>query len=302
VLTERIQLWRDKLSHLEQVREAGGATLASETDARAEINDAEMALAEVAEQDAEIDTARGAATSDLRIVVAHLEFLDRARNAPTTSVDAGPDAGYVLHAAAAGVVQHVHATQGALVPEGEALLTTIAPQELRFVAEALQSDLGRLAPGLPVRIVAPHDQPHEPDGAMVGALALGPVADGNRRTLELVVRPDTIAPWARAGVVAQLEVTTAGGSEELAIPASAILRDGTAAVIFRRDPKDPARAIRLEADLGLSDGSWTVIASGVREGDEVVVAGNYQLMLATSGSAPKGGHFHADGTFHEGDH
>ena len=39
---------------------------------------------------------------------------------------------------------------------------------------------------------------------------------------------------------------------------------------------------------------------GVKEGDEIVVAGNYQLMLATSGTAAKGGHFHSDGTFHEG--
>ncbi|MEY2712060.1 MAG: hypothetical protein RL005_282, partial [Planctomycetota bacterium] len=44
-----------------------------------------------------------------------------------------------------------------------------------------------------------------------------------------------------------------------------------------------------------------VVRSGVREGDEVVLEGAYQLMLATSGSAPRGGHFHADGTFHEGE-
>jgi len=39
----------------------------------------------------------------------------------------------------------------------------------------------------------------------------------------------------------------------------------------------------------------------VKEGDEVVLNGLYQLMVATSGSIQKGGHFHADGTFHEGD-
>ena len=33
-----------------------------------------------------------------------------------------------------------------------------------------------------------------------------------------------------------------------------------------------------------------------------LLAGNYQLLLATSGSAPKGGHFHSDGTFHAEDH
>ena len=35
------------------------------------------------------------------------------------------------------------------------------------------------------------------------------------------------------------------------------------------------------------------------DGDQVVTAGAYALMLATSGQAMKGGHFHADGTFHE---
>jgi hypothetical protein len=36
----------------------------------------------------------------------------------------------------------------------------------------------------------------------------------------------------------------------------------------------------------------------VKEGDEIVLGGAYQLVLATSGTAQKGGHFHADGTFH----
>jgi multidrug efflux pump subunit AcrA (membrane-fusion protein) len=109
------------------------------------------------------------------------------------------------------------------------------------------------------------------------------------------------AAWDRAGVAASVEVTLAGGAEELAIPTSAIVRDGTVSVIFRRDPANADKVIRMEADLGVSDGRWTVIQSGVKQGDEIVIGGNYQLMLATSGSAPKGGHFHSDGTYHEGE-
>jgi hypothetical protein len=43
-----------------------------------------------------------------------------------------------------------------------------------------------------------------------------------------------------------------------------------------------------------------IVQSGLAEGDEVVVDGLYELKLATSqaGGAVKGGHFHADGTFH----
>jgi hypothetical protein len=81
-----------------------------------------------------------------------------------------------------------------------------------------------------------------------------------------------------------------------------VVRDGITPVIFRRDPANPDRAIRIEADLGVNDGAWVAILSGVGEGDEIVVTGNYQLMLAMSGTATKGGHFHSDGTFHEGDH
>ncbi len=57
----------------------------------------------------------------------------------------------------------------------------------------------------------------------------------------------------------------------------------------------------MDADLGLDDGRWVVIKSGVAEGNEIVLDGVYQLMVATSGSITKGGHFHPDGTFHDGD-
>ncbi|MEX2215118.1 MAG: HlyD family efflux transporter periplasmic adaptor subunit [Phycisphaeraceae bacterium] len=110
----------------------------------------------------------------------------------------------------------------------------------------------------------------------------------------------SLPPWARAGVSAQIEVITDGQAEpELAIPVSAVIQDGLAHVLFRRDPKDANKVIRLEADMGVSDGQWIVIKSGLREGDEVVLQGVYELKLASSQSAQlKGGHFHADGTWH----
>ena len=75
-------------------------------------------------------------------------------------------------------------------------------------------------------------------------------------------------------------------------------------VFFRRDPSDPNRAIRVEADLGTDDGRWIAINSGLALGDEVVVDGAYELNLAseTGGMNRQGGHFHADGTWHAEEH
>ena len=85
------------------------------------------------------------------------------------------------------------------------------------------------------------------------------------------------------------------------MPLAAVQQDGLEAVLFRRNPEKPNEVIRIEGDLGANDGRWVSVLSGLRDGDEVVLDGSFQLMLATSGSMQKGGHFHADGTFHEGE-
>ena len=99
-------------------------------------------------------------------------------------------------------------------------------------------------------------------------------------------------------------VVEASDGPGLAIPQSAVVRDGITPIFFRRDPNDPNVAIRVEGDLGVSDGRWVVVHSGLRLGDEVVVDGAYELKLATarSGTQQRGGHVHPDGTFHAEDH
>ena len=122
--------------------------------------------------------------------------------------------------------------------------------------------------------------------------------------MTLLAMPEESRPWIRPGVSAFLEVVadTTGGFA-LAIPRTAIVKDGIVHVFFRRDPKDPNKAIRVEADMGINDGRWVVINSGLSLNDQVVLDGAYELKLASqqSGTSQKGGHFHADGSFH-GEH
>ncbi|MCA9297396.1 MAG: hypothetical protein KC983_12785, partial [Phycisphaerales bacterium] len=214
----------------------------------------------------------------------------------------------IVRAESAGVVETIGVTNGAWATEETNVLTIVKPDMLRFRAVGLQSDLGRLRDGLAGRIVAP--SPTRAAGGidladtMSGRVTLGLTADPDERTLDLFLVPEELRSWARAGVSAQLEIITDGTSApSLAIPSAAVQADGLAQVIFRRDPKNPNAAIRIDADLGLSDGRWVVVNSGLRAGDEVVLDGAFQLMLAsaTGGTQSEGGHFHADGTFHAGD-
>jgi len=301
-LGEKVSLWQQRLAQLDDLRTAGGGSATQLTEARGALNVAQGELAAARGRTAELGSQKSQAESDLRVLEARHAVLIRSAGCSEEHNSQRPDSVYTVCAVAPGIIEALAITPGGLAEENGHVLTVVQPDQIRFRARALQSDLGRLRKGLPTLIVPPQGGSLPLQDAMSGVLQIGLAADADERTVDLVVVPSALAPWARNGVSAHLEVTLAGGSDELALPQSAVVRDGARAIIFRRDPADPDKAIRMEADLGLSDGRWVVIASGVKEGDEIVVGGNFQLMLATSGSTEKAGHFHSDGTFHQGSH
>lgn len=300
-LADKVALWQDRLKQLDELRAAGGGGASQYTEARATLNATQAELADVMEKDAELLAEHKRADAELRSLVSRRDLLARSAAAPTPS-DSHSTSDFTVRALAPGIVESLAITPGGLAAENTLILSVVQPDQIRFRARGLQSDLGRLQTGLPVRITPAQGASVSLQDAMTSTLTLGLTADPAERTIDLIAVPAHLATWARAGVSAHLEITLAGGTEELAIPLSAVVRDGATPIIFRRDPANPDKAIRMEADLGISDGRWVVIASGVKQGDEIVLGGNYQLMLATSGSASKGGHFHPDGTFHEGEH
>ena len=302
-LAEKVELWRTRLEQLEALQAAGGGSAQQMTEARIELVTTKAELADVMEKDAILEADEQRAQAELRALRARREAILASCGCAVDSAAAMERMQpLVVCAVADGVVDDLGVTQGGLAEEGARVVTVMQPEKIRFRAHALQGDLARLRDGLGARIAPAGAASLASASTMAGALSIAPEADAASRTIDLLVTPGSLAPWARAGVAGSLEVTLEGGSEELAIPLGCVVRDGNKAIVFRRDPKSPDKAIRLEADLGVDDGRWVVVQSGVREGDEIVLAGNYQLMLATSGSAPKGGHFHSDGTFHAEDH
>lgn len=204
-----------------------------------------------------------------------------------------------------GVVQRIAVTDGAFIGDGDLVMETLDIAAVRFRGFALQADIGIIADGAEVSIVPPHGAAGSYAEAVPAVVSLAPEADPEERTIDLVAVPAVggLPAWARPGVAAFVEVIVAGSAEEeLAIPLAAVATDGLERVFFLRDRENPDRVRRVSGDLGAEDGRWVVVNSGVRPGDEVVIEGVHELKLAGSGKAEQGGHFHADGTFHAGDH
>lgn len=204
-------------------------------------------------------------------------------------------------AEADGVVDAIAVTNGGWVETGALVLSTIDPSQMHFHADAPQADIGRFADGQPVRIVPPQGGSVDMQASIEGTLHVGVQAHPDERTIPLYAVPQTVPSWAKPGVTAYLEVFVGGADQpELAIPASSIVRDELNLVFYRRDPKNPDKVYPVEADLGVSDGRWTVVNSGIADGDEVVLDGAYALrLIGGKQQAPPGYHYHADGSLHK---
>jgi multidrug efflux pump subunit AcrA (membrane-fusion protein) len=314
-LEKNIELWSARKAKLAGLGDVVSGQAQQMAEAQSKITESSSALGELKEKEAELELRRAETESQLRTAQAKQELfytsaaalLGVSRQQVTAPVEGLPNrppywqtvVEIEVRASQDGVVEQLSLTSGAWTEEGALVLSVVDPTQIRFRARGLQSDLHRLEAGLPAAIAYPFGNDAQVNEPIPTRLELGLNADPNERTIELIAKPSRLERWTRPGVSAFLEIATqATESAELAIPLSAVVRDGLTSVIFRRDPANPDKAIRLEADLGTDDGRWVVIHSGVREGDEVVLSGVYQLLLATSGAIPKGGHFHADGTFH----
>ncbi len=313
-----VSVWTVRVEQLDASRASGVVTDEELARARVALATTRADLAEVLEKEAELRLRQARIVAEVNAHRERLELL--LANASSllslpvevlTETDPESAEGHPrwrgiravdVRAEAPGVVETLALTNGSWADERSLVLATVQPDRLRFRAMGLQSDLPRLTRGAESRIAPPRSPGLDIGDAVPAELQLGLDAHPDHRTITLIAEPAELRSWMRPGVSAFLEIVSEGsGGKALAIPRSAIVKDGITHVFFRRDPLSPNQAIRVEADMGVDDGRWVVIHSGLMRGDEVVVDGAYELKLATarSGAAARGGHFHADGSFHE---
>jgi hypothetical protein len=122
---------------------------------------------------------------------------------------------------------------------------------------------------------------------------------------------------ALAGARAHAEcVTDETETPHIAVPSRCIVTIGLQPTVFVKDPHNAERFIATPVVPGVSGGGWTAVdglsphAKNPHTRDmfphrcEIVCEGAYELKLAlpSTGESKPAGHFHADGTFHTGEH
>jgi Cu(I)/Ag(I) efflux system membrane fusion protein len=109
---------------------------------------------------------------------------------------------------------------------------------------------------------------------------VGPVVDDTTRTRRVWLEPKPTAgrPRLWPGMLTTVVVTTSMGAEALAVPSSAVLRDGIRLTAFVL--KAGGRVERRRLEIGRSDGEFTEVLAGLVAGEEVVSSGGRELQTA----------------------
>jgi RND family efflux transporter MFP subunit len=190
-----------------------------------------------------------------------------------------------LVAPAAGTVTALNVRAGTDAPSGDAVVIAVAP--LDVTADFTESDLPALHDGqaatVTVKALA------ATIAGTVSAIAPSASSSSSGGVVSYTVTVDLTNPpeALRAGMSAQVSVTTAQASAVLAVPTAALqsLAEGYAVDVLGPDGTPRSQLVTV----GLITSSFSEIQAGLAEGDRVVVGTASQRQTGLPGAFPGGG-------------
>lgn len=115
--------------------------------------------------------------------------------------------------------------------------------------------------------------------------------EAGTRTVPLIYEVKNPDNLLRVGQSVNLFVETARTEEALAIPSAAIVEEDGRPIAFVQVAGETFQ--KRDLTLGIRDGNWVQVLSGINEGERVVTKGAYAVRLASVSSAiPAHGHVH----------
>lgn len=171
-----------------------------------------------------------------------------------------------------GMVVERNATIGATVGSDASLFKIIDVSSVWVDANVFEKDLARVKRGQPVRVTVPSFPESTFSGNVILVLS---TVDPETRTVK--VRTEVSNPDGRLkpDMFANVEIVTDVHNTAISIPLSAVLDDAGKSVVFVVDGNDYKKKT---VTLGLKSDDRVEVIDGLKEGDKLVVKGNYLLL------------------------
>jgi len=210
--------------------------------------------------------------------------------AALAAIGATPGSGFEfpLCAPIAGVVDRRELVMGQRVTAGQLLYSIVDPRTvwLRMDIAAHHAGDLSLASGATFKVEG-SDEVYR----STRLVSVGQVIDRARRTVPIVLEVDNKDQRLRIGMLAEGLLLLGEPETGTAIPTSAVREEDGLSVTYVQIGGETFQ--RRILTLGPSDGTWTIVRTGVRSGERVVTLGAYQVKLASLNTAELSDHAHA---------
>lgn len=182
-----------------------------------------------------------------------------------------------IRAAIDGVVSGVDVVPGQVVAIGQPMFEINDPAEVWVRGHLFERDLPTVALGQTARITLASDPNFLATAKLVRTSAILAGADRVLAVWASLENPDHSI---KANLSARMTVSVASQPVEVAVPRSAIFREGLDSFVFVQRDDDATRFDRRQVRTGLSDDSSVEITTGLTAGQVVAIAGVQALQTA----------------------
>ncbi|MDT8320189.1 MAG: efflux RND transporter periplasmic adaptor subunit [Xanthomonadales bacterium] len=204
----------------------------------------------------------------------------------------GESAAVMVHAPIAGQLAEIRITPGGFVQEGQAMFHIVQTGRLWLEARVAEADLGRLSQPTGAWFeVDGFDRTFQISAESNGKLvAFGVVVDPLSRTAPVVFEFDNTSEKLRVGAFAAAHIWTGAQQQDTAIPVQALIDEAgqDIAYVMLGGESFERRVLRL----GIRDGAYVQVKSGLAPGERIVTRGAWLVRLAAASPA-EAGHGHA---------
>jgi cobalt-zinc-cadmium efflux system membrane fusion protein len=199
-----------------------------------------------------------------------------------------------LRAPIAGVLNSMAAGPGETVSADQPVFSVLNPESVWIEANIPETSVGRLSAARDALVELPG-----PAGRFISVtgegrgqlISLGLEVDSAMRTVPLIYEMKNPDGTLRVGQSLNLHVETARAEETLAIPDAAMVEEDGRPIAFVQVAGETFE--KRDLAIGIRDGNWVQVLSGITEGERVVTKGAYAVRLASVSSAiPAHGHVH----------
>ncbi|RPE81730.1 efflux RND transporter periplasmic adaptor subunit [Vulcaniibacterium tengchongense] len=247
-----------------------GQTLVRLDSARAELQAAQTA-AQMRKLEANYARAKQMAEQNLLSANDHDQLRFDLENARAANRLANLELSYAnVEAPISGVIASRSIKTGNFVQINTPIMRIVDTSRLEATLNVPERELATLKPGLPVQLQVDA----LPGKTFKGAVArVAPVVDSGSGTFR-VVCAFAAGGELQPGMFGRLRIDYDQRADALVVPRAALLDDESDPAVF---VVQGGKSKRVPVKLGYLDGAWAEIRQGVKEGDQVVVAGKTAL-------------------------